>query len=188
MSLPGIIILAQYGIFGILFFAVLRQVKRNGRELFGRPTMNMLVQMTGKFSLFVSVLILPAAAFTGQFMMFGPAAWMIWLAVVVSFIAMFFLSLSILQMGKYTKMGLPAKDEIQLQTNGIYAVSRNPMYLGLFLLSVASNLFAPSFLNMVTAMLGICVHHFIILHEEQFLAQNFQNRWYAYRTKVRRYL
>ena len=188
MSLPGLIILIQYGIFGILFFAVLMRVKKQSRELFGRPTMNIYVQMTGKFSLFVPVLILPAAAYGKQLLMFQPAVWMIWVAVVICFIAMFYLSLSVLQMGKYTKMGLPNKDEIQLQTTGIYAVSRNPMYFGLFLLAIASNLFAPSIINFITALIGIFVHHFIILQEEQFLEENFQEQWVDYRSRVRRYI
>jgi protein-S-isoprenylcysteine O-methyltransferase Ste14 len=188
MSLPGLIILIMYGIFGVLFFGVLFSVKKDGRELFGRPTMNVIVQMTGKFALFVPVLILPAAALGKQLFMHQPAIWMVWMAVLISLIAMVYLSLSILQMGKFTKMGLPNKDEIQLQTTGIYAISRNPMYFGLFLLALASNLYAPSLLNVITAIIGIYVHHFIILQEERYLEENFSAQWLEYRLKVRRYL
>ena len=188
MTLHGTIILALYFLFGMLFFAVLFRIRQQGRELFGRPTMNVFVQMTGKLALFVPVLVLPAAAYGINLSWFRPDPWMVWVAVATSFVAIIYLSLSVLQMGKYTKMGLPHKDEIELQTRGIYSLSRNPMYFGLFLLAIASVLYVPNPLNLLAAIVGIIVHHLIILNEERFLASTFQARWFEYKSRVRRYL
>lgn len=188
MSLPAIIILLLYGILGVLFFMVLVYVKRQGRELFGRPAMNVYTQITGKFALFIPALILPAAALGADLSWIETGLWMKWISVAVCFAAMVFLNYSLLQMGKYTKMGLPDKDEIELQTRGIYAVSRNPMYFGLFLLAVSSVIYVPNPVNLLAAITGIVVHHRIILSEERFLAEQFKNRWQSYKTKVRRYI
>jgi len=188
MNLPALIIPGFYGILGIFFIAVLIRVKQQGRELFGRPAMNIYVQMIGKFSLFIPVVILPAAALGSDPGWFEPHPWMKWTAVVLCIPAMAFLVFSLLKMGKYTKMGLPHKDEIELQTRGIYSVSRNPMYFGLFLLAIASVLYVPNPLNLLAAIVGIIVHHLIILNEEKFLESTFRSRWFDYKSRVRRYL
>lgn len=188
MTLPGLIILAQYGLFGVLFFAVLLQVKKDGRELFGRPSMNMATQMIGKLSLFVPILVLPAAAYGFNFSWYPSNFWMVWSSVVVSFIAMIFLSLSLLQMGRFTKMGLPKNDKIELQTKGVYSVSRNPMYFGLFILAFAALLYAPNPIIFIFTIIGISIHHIIIKSEERFLENEFGDGWHKYKLKVRRYI
>ena len=187
ISLQGLIILILYAILGIFFFAVLIHVKRQGRELMGKPAMNVLVQAIGKFALFIPVLILPAAAYGMDWSWVQFPEWISWVAVFICFGAMLFLNLSLLQMGKFTKMGLPTKDQIELQTGGVYRLSRNPMYFGLFLLALASNLYVPNPFNLVAAIIGMAVHHQIIKHEEAYLEQQFCGQWLDYTSKVRRY-
>lgn len=188
MTVPGLIILIQYGLFGVLFFAVLWQVKNDGRELFGRPSMNMATQMIGKLALFVPILVFPAAAYGLNFSWYPSNFWMIWGSVGISFIAMIFLSLSLLQMGRFTKMGLPKNDKIKLQTKGVYSVSRNPMYFGLFILAFAALLYAPNPVTLVCTIIGISIHHIIIKSEEQYLESEFGDGWHQYKSKVRRYI
>lgn len=187
MTTQGLIILILYGILGIVFFAVLIYVKMQGRELLGKPSMNVLVQMLGKFALFIPVLILPAAAYGKDWSWVQFPEWVSWVAVFICFEAMVFLNLSLIQMGKFTKVGLPQKDEIELQTRGIYKLSRNPMYFGLILLALASNLYVPNPFNLLAAIIGIVVHHQIIKHEEAYLEKQFGKQWIAYKSKVRRY-
>jgi protein-S-isoprenylcysteine O-methyltransferase Ste14 len=184
----GFIILLLYAVLGVFFFGVLYQVKLNGRELWGRPTMNVYVQMFGKFSLFIPILLLPAEILGMRFRWIEPSETQKWLAVIFAAIAMVFLILSLLRMGKYTKMGLPRKDEIKLQTSGIYAISRNPMYFGLALLATASVLFVPNPFNLASGAIGVVVHHSIILNEEKFLTASFSEQWKTYSKKVRRYI
>lgn len=181
------IILLLYAILGILFFVVMIYVKKQGRELFGRPAMNIAVQMIGKFALFIPVVLLPLAAIGIDWSWIQPPGWVSWVAVFLCFEAMLFLNLSLLQMGKYTKMGLPHKDEIKLQTGGIYRLSRNPMYFGLYLLALASVLYVPNPLNLVALLTGVIIHHQIIMREENYLEQNFGKQWLAYKSRVRRY-
>ena len=187
-SLPAIIILALYAMLGVVFFGVLVQVKFHGGELYGKAAMHEGVQLLGKTSLFVPILLLLAAALGRYPMAIATPEWMQWLAVAISFAAMSLLILSLLQMGKYTKMGLPTKDKIQLQTSGIYGQSRNPMYFGLFILALASLLYAPSVLNFATAIIGIIIHHRIIMAEEAYLEKTLGRQWQEYKARVRRYI
>ncbi|MCF8365091.1 MAG: isoprenylcysteine carboxylmethyltransferase family protein [Bacteroidales bacterium] len=187
MTLQALTILSLYGILGIVFFGVIIYTKMQGREMLGRPSMNASLQMMGKFTLFIPVLLLPAAAFGKDWSWFHFPEWLSWVATFVCFVSMLFLVFSLLQMGKFTKVGLPLKDEIELQTRGIYSLSRNPMYFGLFLLALASNLYMPNPFNLLATIIGILVHHQIIKHEEAFLEKQFGKLWIEYKSNVRRY-
>ena len=97
------------------------------------------------------------------------------------------LSISLINLGKSTRVGIPT-DNTKLKTNGLYAISRNPMYLGVFLLCLASCIYVPHWLNLVCCALVIAIHHFIIKNEEKFLAERFKADWHSYKNKVRRYI
>jgi protein-S-isoprenylcysteine O-methyltransferase Ste14 len=184
----GFIILILYAILGIFFFGVLFQVKLNNRELFGRPTMNVYLQMVGKFALILPILILPAQILGMRFHWFDPPEVQKWVAVFMAVLAMIFLNFSLVGMGKYTKMGLPNKDQIILQTSGIYSISRNPMYFGLALLALASVVFVPNPVSFISAIIGVIFHHLIILREEKYLEATFTEEWDNYKNRVRRYI
>ena len=85
-------------------------------------------------------------------------------------------------------MALPKNDDIPLQTKGVYSLSRNPMYLGLYMLSIAAVLYKPYLPMVVAAIAGIIIHHKIILNEERFLEAKFGQSYQSYRQRVRRYL
>jgi len=95
--------------------------------------------------------------------------------------------LGVANLGKSTAMGLPINDT-ELKTQGLYRFSRNPIYLGLFVMCAGSCLNAMHPVNILCACLSIILHHRIILAEERFLASRFGEAWEQYRRKVRRYL
>ncbi|MBK5212466.1 MAG: isoprenylcysteine carboxylmethyltransferase family protein [Flavobacteriaceae bacterium] len=76
-----------------------------------------------------------------------------------------------------------------LQTSGIYAISRNPMYLGLLTLYTGiaffkGNLWTFLFIPLVL----LVVTKFIIVKEEQYLGRNFGTDYLEYCKKVRRWI
>ena len=75
-----------------------------------------------------------------------------------------------------------------LRTTGVYRFSRNPMYLGFYLVTLASLLSVPHPVSLGCALVGVYVHHRIILAEERFLQEKHGTSYEAYRRKVRRYL
>lgn len=95
--------------------------------------------------------------------------------------------MALARLGGALRIGLP-EEETELKTGGIYSRSRNPVYLGLFTVCIASCLYAPHWLNFLFAAIAALVHHRIVLAEERFLEARFGDRWRNYRSRVRRYL
>ena len=188
MQLSAIVILVLYGILGVIFAAVLAQVALNGREGYGRSSITGFWQITGNILIMLPIMYLPLVAIGWLKPPHSPPLWLEWLAVFVAFEAMLFGGFALLKMGKYTKMALPKNDDIPLQTKGVYSLSRNPMYLGLYLLAIAAVLYMPCLPVAVSAVTGIIIHHKIIINEEKFLEKKFGQSYRNYRKSVRRYL
>jgi len=75
-----------------------------------------------------------------------------------------------------------------LRTMGIYRFSRNPMYLGFYLVTLASLLSVPHPVSIGCGLMGIYVHHRIVLAEERFLQKKHGASYEAYKHRVRRYI
>ena len=101
--------------------------------------------------------------------------------------ALMMVVLSLINLGKSTRLGLPTENT-NFKNGGLYRVSRNPMYVGFNLLSIASLVYLQSILVLIAAAYSIAIYHFIILAEEKFLLQRFKLQYQQYFRKVRRYL
>ena len=89
-------------------------------------------------------------------------------------------------LGSSLRVGLP-KEETDLKTEGIYAHTRNPIYLGIFVAVGASALAVPTPSNLAAAATAIVGHHAIVRGEERFLRERFGEAWDAYAAQVPRY-
>jgi len=188
MDIQNLFVVFLFLILAIILVKVIVNVKMQGGELFGRPTINIYLQFFGKISIIIPSFFLLFEALGLNILTFEVPDFLKWVGTVVAFEAMLFLYFSLWKLGRYTKMGLPKNDPIQLQTKGIYKLSRNPMYLGLILLAIASVLFVPNYINMAFAFAGIFIHHLIILGEEKFLEEKFGQSWLEYKSITKRYL
>jgi protein-S-isoprenylcysteine O-methyltransferase Ste14 len=95
--------------------------------------------------------------------------------------------ISLFNLGSSTRMGLPSENT-KFKSKGIYRYSRNPMYLGFHLCTLAAMICTA---NIVVVFLGIysmAIYHFIIVGEERFLEIRFGNEYVDYRKKTRRYI
>lgn len=188
MSIQIIVVIAAAVGLTFKLLQVVFLVKKAGGELYGRPVLPGYWVLFAKFAIilpFVSALShtvgnIPQNTDLPRILVhFGT---------VVMVAATIFLVLSLDHLGRFTKMGLPVKDTIRLQTAGIYRFSRNPMYLGLILLAIASVLMVPDILSIISGITGIILHHLIILREEHFLKRRFGQEYIDYQSKTRRYL
>lgn len=86
--------------------------------------------------------------------------------------------------------GVPVHHPVTaLVTSGIYAWSRNPMYLGLALVMAASALWANStWLVIALVAMMLVIRYAVVAREEAFLEARFGDAYRAYRTRVRRWL
>ena len=89
-------------------------------------------------------------------------------------------------LGSSVSVGLP-EEQTKLKTAGIYKVSRNPMYLGGFVMCAGSCFYSVHIINFILFAITFSIHHSIVLKEEVFLEERFGNNWVAYKKKVRRY-
>lgn len=62
------------------------------------------------------------------------------------------------------------------------------MYLGAFLICIGSCLYSMHIVNFALCILGIAIHHRIVLREEKFLNERFGEQWLTYRQRVPRYI
>jgi protein-S-isoprenylcysteine O-methyltransferase Ste14 len=98
-----------------------------------------------------------------------------------------FLYLGRLTMGDSFRLG-SAKEETHLATGGLFRISRNPMYVGMYSTLVASSLYTLNPIVIAIAAFVIAVHHRIVLAEEQHLQNVFGREYAEYCRRVGRYL
>lgn len=90
-------------------------------------------------------------------------------------------------MSIFTRVGLPESEHV-LQTEGIYRISRNPMYTSFLFFFPACFMLLPSLLVAVAAIADLVLHHVIILNEEIYLQKTFGKPYSDYKSRVARYL
>ena len=101
--------------------------------------------------------------------------------------ALLLIIVSLLNLGKSTSLGVP-DETTEFKNRGLYRFSRNPMYLGFNLLTIASMLITGHPVITGLGIYSIVIYHFIIKGEEKFLKQRFGDRYLEYLEKVRRYI
>jgi protein-S-isoprenylcysteine O-methyltransferase Ste14 len=107
-------------------------------------------------------------------------------------LAFWFFGFALLYLGRFKmgdsfRLGTP-KEETSLKTDGLFRLSRNPMYVGVYATIVASSLYT---LNPVVILLGafvVAVHHAIVLAEEKTMQKVFSRKYSEYCSRVRRYV
>ena len=155
-------------------------------EIVGLSSIHPIPFWLGKIAGTVSLLFLVVRAFGMDWSSVVLPALRPW-ALALSLLSVTILILSFLRLADSVRMGLP-RESTTLITTGIYAYSRNPMYIGVYLLLIASCLYTPNPINLLCALVSIWVHHRIVLAEEKFLADRFGTAWEDYKKRVRRYL
>ena len=153
----------------------------------GKPTLDPFSFYSGKLALFIPwVLFMIKATYPGIGYLSIPL-FLAWAAVGLLWAGTVILTIALIQLGNSIAIGLP-EEVTGLKTSGLYRLSRNPIYIGVFMMSIASVIYFPDLINAAFVLYGIYQHHRIILEEEKFLSERFGLEWKDYRKTVRRYL
>ena len=96
--------------------------------------------------------------------------------------------ISVLCMKDSWRAGIPVKDKTELVTDGIYAYSRNPAFLGFDLQYIGMLLMFCNLLTGLFTVFAIVMLHLQILQEERYLTATFGRAYLDYRHRVFRYL
>jgi protein-S-isoprenylcysteine O-methyltransferase Ste14 len=107
---------------------------------------------------------------------------------IVSWVAGFsFLYIGRFSLGQSFRIGV-ANENTEFIVNGIYRISRNPMYLGLYLTFTGCMLYSLNVFYILLSIAIISIHHAITLAEEKQLINIYGESYKEYCKKVRRYL
>ena len=71
---------------------------------------------------------------------------------------------------------------------GIYRFSRNPMYLGIFLIFLGTSIACVSLIFLILTTIFIVLSHFVVVYEEQFCAQKYGNAYQRYLNRIPRWI
>jgi protein-S-isoprenylcysteine O-methyltransferase Ste14 len=111
-----------------------------------------------------------------------------WLGVVLCLCGVGILMLSLVSFGNSFRVGIDVDQPGRLVTTGIFAVSRNPIYVGFFVFLLGQFLAFPSWIPLATLAAATLLFHRQVLREEEFMRQRYGQEYGEYCSHVRRYL
>jgi protein-S-isoprenylcysteine O-methyltransferase Ste14 len=175
------------GLFAVIFIGTSIAFRRKHIDMDGVPPIRRDVFLLSKYAILI-LWVATVAQTWGARLSFWPvpdavrwAACAIWAA---GFVVLF---LGLVRLGDSLRVGSP-KEATTLKTDGLYRVSRNPMYVGVYLTLAAATLYTLNPIALAIAAFSIAVHHRIVLAEERFLQDTFGPEYQEYCRRVRRYL
>jgi len=111
------------------------------------------------------------------------------LGLTLSGLGLLILVLSYVSMARAKTTINPSEQSTAIVSTGIYAYSRNPIYLGWFIVFVAIGLRNNSWFVLILSMLMIALLQWaVILAEESYLESKFGEEYICYKARVRRWL
>lgn len=156
-------------------------------DLLGKTTIHPVIFYSGKIAGYITWIIMFLLLFNIQVIEKKVIYGNNYISIISLVIGLIFITLSLINLGKSTRLGLPAENT-ELKTIGLYKISRNPMYVGFDLLTISAIVYSTNFLIFFAGIYSIIVYHFIILGEEEFLKNRFERNYIEYKKNVRRYL
>jgi protein-S-isoprenylcysteine O-methyltransferase Ste14 len=110
-----------------------------------------------------------------------------WLGVGFCLGGVLVLMLSLVSFGNSFRIGIDVDQPGRLVTTGIFAVSRNPIYVGFFLFLLGQLLVFPNWVLLAYLAGGTWLFHRQVLREEEFMRQRYGQEYVEYCSRVRRY-
>ena len=172
----------------LLILMVIIKLARRGIHLLAKPPITLVVFLFAKILAFVSCLFIPLGVLWPELKWYSTPGYLSWLAPGLFAAGSLLAITAMKKLGDDLIFGLPERGINHLQTEGIYKISRNPLYLGFFMIIVSSWLSMPHPFNIGVGGIAILIHHVIILKEEKFLITKHGSEYLAYMRKTGRYL
>jgi protein-S-isoprenylcysteine O-methyltransferase Ste14 len=187
LPFPNFIVAVVFIIMGIGFLLMLFHVSQTEEGIWGRPSIQPFLFYSGKISQFVSWGLFLVKALVPGFLGSEAPSGMMWAGTILLCLGTLVLLISFYYLGSSLKYGIP-ESPTTLKTSGLYRFSRNPLYLGVYILTIASMVYFPHILNIAVSLYCLTTCYLMILAEERFLAGRFGKEWDDYTRQVRRFL
>ena len=111
-----------------------------------------------------------------------------WIGVLFCLAGSSLLLWSLVSFGKSFRVGIDTERPGKLITTGIFALSRNPIYVGFAFILLGQFLIFPNWILLVYLAAGIWLFHRQVLREEAYLMKHYGKEYVEYSSRVRRYL
>ncbi len=114
---------------------------------------------------------------------------------IISWIGVFFclaglslLSWSLISFGRSFRVGIDTEHPDKLITSGVFAFSRNPIYVAFACILLGQFLIFSNWILLLYMGAGIWLFHRQVLREEEYLKKHYGKEYLEYTNRVRRYI
>jgi protein-S-isoprenylcysteine O-methyltransferase Ste14 len=111
-----------------------------------------------------------------------------WIGVALCLVGLLILLLSLISFGRSFRVGIDVDHPDELVTTGVFAWSRNPIYVGFFSVLAGQFLVFPNWVPLVYLVAGSWLVHRQVLREEEFMRRQYGEEYTQYCRRVRRYV
>jgi len=186
--IASIVLIICVLLFTLVAFIITRAIIEK-QQIIGRPPIPVAYFLLAKLLVVVNLTFLLLKGLNiDVYNIFTPVDYIEIIALVFLIIGTIVLLLSTFKLNKDLVFGLSSSENHQLQTKGIYSISRHPFYLGFIFILFSSCLLNPHYLNILAFLGAWIIHHFIMIMEEQFLSTRYGDEYSQYKKRVNRYL
>lgn len=111
-----------------------------------------------------------------------------WAGVALCFGGLLFVLLSLRAFGTSFRVGIDTDHPDKLVTSGVFAISRNPIYVGFALVLLGQFLVFPTWIPLLYLLAATWLFNRQVLREEAFMREHYGREYAEYCGRVRRYL
>lgn len=111
-----------------------------------------------------------------------------WIGIALCLAGLVVLLLSLISFGRSFRVGIDVDHPDELVTTGLFAWSRNPIYVAFFLVLVGQFLVFPNWIPLAYIAAGSWLVHRQVLREEEFMRRQYGEKYAEYCRRVRRYV
>lgn len=109
-------------------------------------------------------------------------------ALIISTISLVWIVVSQNHMRQSWRIGVDLQNKTELITDGVYKISRNPIYIGMMVTIVSLFLITPNVVTLILSLLTIVLIQIQVRLEEEYLHKMHGQDFLNYKQKVRRFL
>jgi protein-S-isoprenylcysteine O-methyltransferase Ste14 len=111
-----------------------------------------------------------------------------WAGALLCLAGLILLLLSLISFGKSFRVGIDINHPDKLVTTGIFAVTRNPIYVAFWCVLLGQFILFPNWILLIYFVAGTWLLHRQVLREEEYMRGHYRQEFSEYCNHVRRYL
>jgi protein-S-isoprenylcysteine O-methyltransferase Ste14 len=111
-----------------------------------------------------------------------------WIGVLLCLVGLIVLTWSLVSFGRSFRVGIDTENPDKLITDGIFAYTRNPIYVAFGFILIGQFVIFPNWILLIYLLTGFWLFNRQIKREEAYLKVHYGQEYEEYTRKVRRYL